>query len=320
MEKDLSLLIIGPLPQPMGGVSIHVSRTLEHLADEDYQYHFLNSKGSSLIKYVKAVIKVKQVHIHISQPMVRFALLFIASILGKQTIATFHGKIFNHGKLKNYFQKLCLKWSSYPITLNDVSYQKAKELNRSSQMISSFLAPKEESLNANILDAINSFKTGLDRVYCTNAYKVSYDKDGNDIYSIVRLVELLSSMDRKIGLIIADPISSYRSLLKEKGISIPENVLFINEAHPFIEVIKLSDAFIRATYTDGDSISVKEALFVNKPVITSDVVDRPKGVELFNINDFNTLKVLLENLDFNKSESTVESAFPYLLKIYQSNL
>ena len=67
-------------------------------------------------------------------------------------------------------------------------------------------------------------------------------------------------------------------------------------------------------------ITVKEALFVNKPVITSDVVDRPEGVELFDINDFNTLKVLLENLDFNKSESTVESAFPSLLKIYQSNL
>jgi glycosyltransferase involved in cell wall biosynthesis len=46
-------------------------------------------------------------------------------------------------------------------------------------------------------------------------------------------------------------------------------------------MISASDVFVRPTFTDGDSISVREALSLGIPVIASDCVERPDGVVLF---------------------------------------
>ena len=42
---------------------------------------------------------------------------------------------------------------------------------------------------------------------------------------------------------------------------------------------------IRATSTDGDSLSVREALDSGVRVLATDCVDRPDGVTLFKYND-----------------------------------
>jgi hypothetical protein len=42
---------------------------------------------------------------------------------------------------------------------------------------------------------------------------------------------------------------------------------------------------LRITTTDGDALSVKEALFLNKQVIATDVVDRPVGTQLVPLNE-----------------------------------
>lgn len=51
--------------------------------------------------------------------------------------------------------------------------------------------------------------------------------------------------------------------------------------HPVVlHLIDRADALIRITEYDGDSIAVREALFLGTPVIASDNVNRPKGVIL----------------------------------------
>ena len=45
------------------------------------------------------------------------------------------------------------------------------------------------------------------------------------------------------------------------------------------------DLMIRPTTSDGDAISVREALFFNCPVIASDVTSRPKDVIIFKNRD-----------------------------------
>jgi hypothetical protein len=42
-----------------------------------------------------------------------------------------------------------------------------------------------------------------------------------------------------------------------------------------------ADLVVRPTNTDGDSLSIREAIFLNKPIISSDVVKRPDGTILF---------------------------------------
>jgi glycosyltransferase involved in cell wall biosynthesis len=74
------------------------------------------------------------------------------------------------------------------------------------------------------------------------------------------------------------------------------NVIFISYPHSYYELLKKVDVMIRATSTDGDSISVKEALYLGKKVICSNVVSRPKETILYNYNDKEDLVTIINNI------------------------
>jgi glycosyltransferase involved in cell wall biosynthesis len=50
-------------------------------------------------------------------------------------------------------------------------------------------------------------------------------------------------------------------------------------------VIKRASVFLRPTTSDGDSISLREALHFNVPVVASDAAPRPAGSILFASRD-----------------------------------
>jgi glycosyltransferase involved in cell wall biosynthesis len=56
-----------------------------------------------------------------------------------------------------------------------------------------------------------------------------------------------------------------------------------------LALMSRSAAFIRPTYIDGDSISVREAISLGVPVVASDVGQRPEGVVLFKAGDVDGL-------------------------------
>ena len=83
------------------------------------------------------------------------------------------------------------------------------------------------------------------------------------------------------------------------------------------ELMKVTDVFVRNTSTDGDSLSVKEALYLHKKVICSDAVDRPLGVRLFHYSDSESLESCLANDNYDQMAS-IESGEYELLKLYQN--
>ena len=87
--------------------------------------------------------------------------------------------------------------------------------------------------------------------------------------------------------------------MKKHGF-LPDNIFFITYSHDFFEVINLTDALLRATTMDGDSLSINEALYFNKDVITSNVVDRPNGCILYKSTD--DLVKVINNFGIFKGE------------------
>jgi glycosyltransferase involved in cell wall biosynthesis len=68
-------------------------------------------------------------------------------------------------------------------------------------------------------------------------------------------------------------------------------VLFVTQ--PLEEAASLwrvSDVVVRATNTDGNSLSVMEALSLGVPVVASDCVDRPDGAVTFRTRDIDDLE------------------------------
>jgi len=63
------------------------------------------------------------------------------------------------------------------------------------------------------------------------------------------------------------------------------------------DVWKQSDLFIRATTTDIEGISIKEAMYFGTRVIATDVVKRPTGIDLYQYGDYKKLcELIVKNL------------------------
>ena len=70
-------------------------------------------------------------------------------------------------------------------------------------------------------------------------------------------------------------------------VGLEENVLIVGDvAHDrCLMLMSISHVFIRPTFEDGDSISVREALSLGVPVVASRVGMRPEGIILFHAGD-----------------------------------
>lgn len=65
--------------------------------------------------------------------------------------------------------------------------------------------------------------------------------------------------------------------------------MIVRGSRPFGPALARSSALLRPTNTDGDAVSVREALWLGVPVIASDVVVRPAGTVLFRNRDAESL-------------------------------
>lgn len=154
--------------------------------------------------------------------------------------------------------------------------------------ISAFIPPvKINKLPLNVENALIQKKEKYKYLFCTNAWRAVFDKYGTETYGIVNLIEIFR--DLEYGLIVSDPSSSYSCKIKKEKINVTDNVYFITGNHDFNAVLQLCDAFLRTTSTDGDSLSVREALYLGKSVLASDVVDRPLGVILYKYGNKHSL-------------------------------
>lgn len=297
-----NLLIYGTVPPPIGGVSIYCKRLCDELDIENIEYKFIDVNKTSLLKIFTSLIKHKTIHINSSNPLFRFILVVISKLLIKKVIITFHGDLGRFNKFKNLLDYCSVILCSTPITINQGSYNKSIKLNSKSLLSSAFFKPRKiDQLKQKHLLKIKEMQSTNTHVFCSNAYDVSIDKQGEEIYQISNIVKIFNSLKNK-ALILSDPSNNYLKYLNSQNITIPKNVFVISEPHDFNAVLKESDAFIRYTTTDGDSISVKEALSMQKQVIASNVVSRPKGVTV--VDDLSDLKSEIEKFKFKEVELT----------------
>lgn len=284
-----NILIIGTVPPPIGGVTIYVSRLLTHLEKElSLDTSLFDYKKNSPLKAIAYIKQSQLLHINASNPVLIFYFTVISRLLLKKVVITFHGNISGRSAKASFFNRLSIIFSNVPVLLNNDSYRRALKYNSASILSTAFItpSPQEEILPEDIRLQVKTFISQRERrrVFCTNAYNVSFDKQGNETYGISMLINIFNELPGSL-LIFSDPSGQYSSYLKEQSILPKDNILVISEPHPFIEILKLSNGFIRSTSTDGDSISVREALYYGKYVVASDCVSRPEGVVLYKTGD-----------------------------------
>jgi glycosyltransferase involved in cell wall biosynthesis len=115
----------------------------------------------------------------------------------------------------------------------------------------------------------------------------------------IRAIKRLQARYPDIGLVIMGDLNGsapYAALISQEGLD--DRVLLCgNVDHDAcLTIIRQSAVFIRPTYYDGDSISVRESLALGTPVVASDTEFRPAGVTLFKKGELDDLVEKLGNV------------------------
>lgn len=290
MYKDI--LIIGKKTTPIGGVTIYVKRLLELLESSDFNYSFYDLKSFSLSTFIKAISNSFISHLHTSSPCLRVIYSLLCHFLGKKSIITYHGNLGRFNKFLNALDFLSVKWCTYPIVLNEQSFVIAKKLNSNAKIMSVYISPIDgEVLDIRLKNQLIQFRSKYCFIVATNAYNYSVDSCGNEIYGITDLINFFGE-NNEYGFVVSDPSGNYAKRFPV----LSSNIFVIDYPHPFQKVLDYVDCFIRYTSTDGDSISIYEALEHGVPVLATDVVSRPQGVHLIRRGDIDALKHEIELL------------------------
>ena len=316
------IIIIGKTPPPIGGVTIYVSRLIDNLSTSSQKFCFLRLTPKNLALSIYKLKGCVIVHLVASNPFVRLYYSILCKIIRKKLIITYTDNI---GEFPNLFfnlmNKLSVRLATVPTTLNIESFNIGQKINLKTRLISSFIPPKIDDTDSDRLrEYFGRFLSEHKFVFCTNAYNYCIDKSGKELYGIISLISIFNTLP-SFGLIIADPSGAYNEYINSNKINLGSNIkIQFDNKFSFIDIIKLSHCLIRATTTDGDSLSIREAIYLNKDVICSDCVSRPASCVLYSVNDYSSLYNKIKNykpLIGEIKELTNQNGFTQVLRIYK---
>ena len=87
--KINKLLIVGKIPPPTGGVTIHVSRIMDKLSSEGFDYSFETLNIKNIFNLTKSVLSHNNIHLHASNPYVHFLFSMFTKIRSFPTKISF---------------------------------------------------------------------------------------------------------------------------------------------------------------------------------------------------------------------------------------
>jgi glycosyltransferase involved in cell wall biosynthesis len=311
----MKVINVGIYPPPYGGISIHLKRLLEYLQSKrqecllidtsPYPKNLIDVANYSWRKTIWFLLFVSpKCIVHFHNFSLKNSLIYSILSFRHKTILSFHNErfldeIYSAGS----FWKLVVSFFLNHLDCFVVDTQRSKELAEKVVkdksrvfVIPEFIPPSHIPLLEN--DVIMGMKKKHKYLLASNAFQISFYKN-QDLYGLDILVELvrrlvqIDGMD--VGMVFLLPNIGDEKYFEDINHRI--NVWGLTQYFTFIiepieesvSLWQISDAVIRATNTDGNSLTVLEALSVQIPVIASDCCERPEGTVLFKTRDVDDL-------------------------------
>jgi len=315
------VLIIGPCPPPYGGVSVHILR-LNKLLQKEFDFDFIdespinkneyfNIRSLKIPTYLKKIYNSDILYIHSGSTLLRVFHLIIGRIFSRRIILALHGFTSAPPKFIFYIKGLIYRLANTIIVVNNGIKKRLYLPEKKCITKEAFIPPtleEEPQLPENIVELLYKNKRDGKIVISANAFRLEKYRN-QDLYGLDICIEaahrlfkknlsfififIVSSIDEK-----TDIYFKMEKLIKELNLC---NHFFLrNEKLSFVKLMEQSDIIVRPTNTDGDSLTIREGLFLNKKVLASDVVERPGGVLLFENRNINDLEMKLEDLIVNE--------------------
>lgn len=299
--KEKKIVVIGPY-SAIGGVSIHCKR-LVALFEDSYNFVFIdesprdnktnadvfNIRSKNAFKYLNIISKSDIVHIHTGIWWLCCFHILIAFMLQKKTIVSIHSLSNVTTKTAIAVTRVFLKLSSKIIFVSEEISEVLKTTTKN-YIIPAFIPPNiehEPQLPSEIEQLLQKFSSK--KIIVGNAFKLVLHNN-EDLYGLDLLLAAAMYFKKEqkpfhILFVVASKNESlnlsktYQQTIKDKNLA--AFITIIPYPLSFIRLMQASDLVVRPTNTDGDALTIREALFLKKPIIASNVTKRPTGTILF---------------------------------------
>ena len=325
----MRVLQLGPVPPPHGGVQANLSAIRERLLSAEHfcetiaiarssetkaetgVYHPQNAK-----ELFKLLVNLKYdiAHLHIGGDFTArlAALAFACGVLpGKKAVLTFHSGGFANSETgkqakTNSFRSFAASRLDKIIAVNAEIKNLFLRYGVGEEKIE-IIAPhfhRQPNPNAEIPARIESFFQKHSHVLLAVAGLETH----YDLSLQIRVLKSVLKEFPNCGLLIAGS-GELETELKTQiaATDYAQNILLAGDVphETILHMIKRADALLRTTHFDGDAISVREALFLETPVVATDNKMRPAGVQLIKIGDAQDLtEAILTILRAGKKQKT----------------
>jgi glycosyltransferase involved in cell wall biosynthesis len=315
--RDLDVLILGPVPPPFGGISVHLSRVAPLLEQAGLRVAVLNHFDSQEQPFVVGALnrnpfnyyrlprrfRARVLHYHHS----RWAHL-VAFVLGNgrrdvARILTLHA-----GDIAKHFPQLTSR-TPFVRRITLWALRRFDTIILVDRKVADVIRHEDTGARIEVLPAfvdsageLPRYEPALEeflsegRVLVAAAYGVQFLDDGGELYGLDTLVAAFERLakemsDLRLALFVARAperrraqrhLEELRRGLAEAGL---EERVFVGVGLPLLPAFRDNVVFVRPTRAEGDALSVREAKRAGVPVVASDVVERPAGVTTFPTGD-----------------------------------
>ena len=353
-SNKIAIVILGYFPPPFGGITIHTKRLYDFLLSNQINVSIISEYKNyagikALIVLIKGIVdharnsysKNRLIHFHSPSKEIRLFLGF-CSLFGIRTMITLHGagikdQVEKNGVIWRLIYVSMLKKINFIICDNEDLKRYMNKIGISekrTKVISAFIPPtiikmKLDLLPRSIIDFYNKHEI--------NIFAMGWIKfhHGTDLYGLDMILSLAEKLNdiysSRVSVVIKLMLTDIqddnyytkwlrRSRLLKNTLVITEDLV---ELYP---LEKMASLVIRPSCTDGDSVSIRESLFFNTPVIASDAVPRPKGCILFrnrDMDDFQSTTISVVEKLIKKGEISIPKQCnnaEKILKVYYEQL
>lgn len=304
---SMLVYLIGKMPPPMGGVTVHTQRLGAWLSMvENVEVRHISTKFSFVrfaIEMVSSKRRTTVVHCQISSEygLIIVGLIVLLSRCSAKFVYSIHSEYWITDRLskKSYVSFLTRRFLGKLslLIVDNINIEKAAhEFCDRVHVLSPFLPPVGALIKCELSSylGLRSFDSP---VLVFNAYKLVYRSDGKDVYGLDVMLDAFEKIDFPVALVLLIPglnlcdkdmidmfIENMRNEINKKRI----HIVARTDLEGW-QVIAKSDVFIRPTITDGDALSVRESLYYGVPAVVSDCTVRPAGVITFKTGDADDL-------------------------------
>jgi glycosyltransferase involved in cell wall biosynthesis len=332
----MEIVLLGPYPPPYGGISVHVQRLKERLEERGipcvvYDYSSIRGKEDDIVAIRnKAIWFLNQlfhntdsiIHLCGYSPSALIALSLLVAVKRKKVVVDTSGFLFSQEGITLQHRlafQIAAKTGIYFIAESSRSRDIMLSLgikpeNVNDEIIPCFIPPRARAGNIfKLTEELQNFISSHRPLITANAFRISF-YNNEDLYGIDLCIDLCANLKQThpdIGFVFCLPtIGDYdyfnKMMRRVREKDIEDNFLFVTEPCEYHAILMRCDIFVRSTNTDGDSVSLREALYFKLPSVASDAIPRPVGTVLFKNRDADDLtsKVehILGNYSFYKSK------------------